>query len=66
MGEPSIEVFVDESDGVESIALVLRAASIVEYEGELVPACRMSIEVTRHLINALWECIERIQEPQID
>ena len=54
--ESSIEVFIDEYGGTESVGLVLRNPSIVEYEDELTPGCklassqamRLAAELARH------------------
>ena len=56
----SIELWVDEADGVETVAVVMRGASVIEYEGELVPAVRMTPEHARSMASALIQCAERI------
>lgn len=57
----SIELFVDDADGVESVGLVLRAASVVEYEGELVPGCKLTAQQTRRLIYGLEACVAEME-----
>ncbi|HZT29708.1 MAG TPA: hypothetical protein VFA33_07495 [Bryobacteraceae bacterium] len=58
----SIEVFVDEGEGVESVGLVLRGASIVDYDGEeLTPACRLEARQARGLAAALLELANQIE-----
>jgi hypothetical protein len=60
----SLEVFVDDANGVESVGLVLRDASIVEYEDELAPACLMTAGQARALAGALGRCADRIEGGQ--
>jgi hypothetical protein len=52
----TVEVFVNEAGGVDSIALVLVNPSIVEYEDrELSPACALTPWQARCLAHALTE-----------
>ena len=60
MVESSIEVFVDEHGGVESVGLVLRNASIVEYEDELTPGCKLTSQQAMRLAAALARCAKQI------
>ena len=57
----SIEVFPDDADGIEGVALILREASIVEYEGELVPGCKLTAAHAMHLAAALARCAKEIE-----
>ena len=58
---PQLEVFVDDADGTESVAVVLRDASIVEFEDELVPGCTMNAFQARCMAHALNECADRLE-----
>lgn len=60
MDESSIEVFVDEYGGVESVGLVLRNASIVEYENELTPGCKLTPQQAMQLAAALADAAQQI------
>ena len=61
----SIEVFLDENAGVESIGIVMRGVSIVEYKGdELTPGCNLTPWHARCLAQALIEMADRIDRPQ--
>ena len=61
MDSTSIEIFVDEADGVEGVGLILKAASVIEHEGELVPCCKMTSHQARYLAQGLNACAERIE-----
>lgn len=58
-----VEVYVNESetDGVETVAVLIHDASIIEYNGELVPAFTMSAGQARNMARALVECASRIE-----
>lgn len=59
MSEPKVEIFVNIADDEsESVALLIRDASVVEYEDQLVPGCLLSPELARHLAGALIACAE--------
>ena len=57
--EASVELFVDD-DGTKGVGVVLRQSSIVEYEGELVPGCKLTPWHARCLAHALNEFADQI------
>jgi len=56
----SVEIFVNEYGGVDSIAMVMINPSILEYEGELSPACMLTPGQARSLADALNEKADEI------
>ena len=61
MNETNIEVFVDEYGGVDGVGIVLRGASIVEYEDELTPGCKLTARQAMMLAAALARCVQQIE-----
>jgi len=55
--QTSIEVFHDEADGIESIGLILRHASIVEDEDDLVAGCKLTVQQACSLSQALQNLV---------
>jgi hypothetical protein len=64
MQDPAIETFLDDADAIEGIALVMRQASIVDYQGELVPACKFSAAQARALARALLVLARELDDAQ--
>lgn len=62
MGDPRIEIFVDEEGGVDKVGIVMAGASIVEFEGELTPGCTITPWHARCLAQALNELADRIDD----
>jgi hypothetical protein len=62
-GVSTVEIFVDDGEGVEGIGIVMRDASIVEYEEELTPGCKLTPWQARCLAHALSELADRIEQP---
>jgi hypothetical protein len=63
MSAPEIQVFVNEKPdtGEESIAILIRAASVVDYEDELVPGCLLTPSQAMYLAGALAACAQEIE-----
>lgn len=65
---PTVEVFVDAGEEEEpSVGVILRDSSIVEWEGELVPCCRMTAQIARVMAKVLNQCADKIDaQPDCD
>lgn len=61
MAGTTIETFVDDDGGVEGVALMMREASIIESDGELVPGCKLSVDQARKLMYSLQVHIAAIE-----
>jgi hypothetical protein len=57
--ESSIRVFPGEGEYGDEIALVLTGASIVDFQGELTPACSLTRDQARDLAIALANAANR-------
>jgi len=54
----SLEVFIDDAEGLVGIGLIVNGPSIVEDEnGDLVVGCKLSADGARRLIRGLEDCL---------
>lgn len=58
----SIELFINEDNEGESVALVLRDPSILDYEGDLTPGYTMSPDQARALADELRILADQAEE----
>lgn len=64
MPNPVVEVMLDQGDGedgVQTVALILSNASVVEWGDELVPCCRLDRGAVRALSEQLADFAEEMR-----